>query len=245
MTNLDSPSELSPRRPFAAVAATFFTYAALVLLPAAGVANLALEPTGSTQVHILPASGVELLGSSNLGAWACRKGRIEGKIEVAAPTEAVLETVDRAGTQEAKQTASKIPSPRFRLRIPISSFSCGNRTMERDLHNTLSADRHPAIVYEFERLGGLVAADAERRHFDLVAIGDLALAGSERALEVRARADRNGPRNFRISGELPVRMTDFGIRPPTALFGLVRAKDQLIVRFDLRLEIPAPTEAGP
>jgi YceI-like domain len=243
--NSTSPNS-SSRRQLAPVATTVLAYGALILLPAAGVANLVGDPTGSTKIRILPASGVELLGSSNLGSWACRKGKIEGTIDVAAPARAVLETVDRAGTEQAKEAASKIPAPRFRLRIPISSFSCGNRTMERDLHDTLSADRHPAIVYEFERLGGLVAKGADRRQFDLVAIGDLALAGSERALEVHARADRSGPRTFRISGELPVKMTDFGIRPPTALFGLVRAKDHLIVRFDLRLEIPTPPEGvGP
>lgn len=31
-------------------------------------------------------------------------------------------------------------------------------------------------------------------------------------------------------------MTDFGITPPRALFGLIRADDALVVRFDLALQ---------
>ena len=40
------------------------------------------------------------------------------------------------------------------------------------------------------------------------------------------------PDRFRIRAEMPVRMTDFGITPPTALFGIVKARNELTVRFE-------------
>jgi hypothetical protein len=50
-------------------------------------------------------------------------------------------------------------------------------------------------------------------------------------------AQRLSPTRFRIRAELPLKMTDFGVTPPTALFGAVRAHDALEVRFDLTLEV--------
>jgi hypothetical protein len=41
---------------------------------------------------------------------------------------------------------------------------------------------------------------------------------------------------FALHARLPLRMTDFRITPPTALFGMVKAKDDLVVQFDLILE---------
>jgi len=38
---------------------------------------------------------------------------------------------------------------------------------------------------------------------------------------------------LRAQGALPILMTDFGITPPTALFGVVRTEDRLVVKFDL------------
>jgi hypothetical protein len=62
------------------------------------------------------------------------------------------------------------------------------------------------------------------------------LAGSSREVEVLVIAERLTRDRFRIRAELPLRMTDFGIQPPTALFGMVKAKDELLVRFDLTLK---------
>lgn len=39
----------------------------------------------------------------------------------------------------------------------------------------------------------------------------------------------------RATGTVPFRMTDFGIKPPTAFFGLLKARDDVTVRFDLRV----------
>jgi hypothetical protein len=50
-------------------------------------------------------------------------------------------------------------------------------------------------------------------------------------------AQRLSPHEFRVAGEMPVRMTQFGVVPPHAMFGMIRAADRLTVRFDLFLEV--------
>jgi hypothetical protein len=38
---------------------------------------------------------------------------------------------------------------------------------------------------------------------------------------------------LRARGAVAMRMTDFGIKPPTGLFGLIRSRNEITVRFDL------------
>ncbi|MGH9361260.1 MAG: hypothetical protein ACRD2T_05030, partial [Thermoanaerobaculia bacterium] len=56
--------------------------------------------------------------------------------------------------------------------------------------------------------------------------------------------ERLGLGRYRITGALELKMTDFGIQPPTALMGLIRAGDGLRVRFDLRLALAEECRAG-
>jgi hypothetical protein len=46
-------------------------------------------------------------------------------------------------------------------------------------------------------------------------------------------------------GSLQVRMTDFGVEPPTALFGLVKAHDDILIRFHLMADPDTPTADAP
>ena len=55
-------------------------------------------------------------------------------------------------------------------------------------------------------------------------------------MRVPVVAERVARDRFRLRARLPLRMTDFGVTPPTALFGMVKAKDDLVVTFDLYLQ---------
>ena len=64
-------------------------------------------------------------------------------------------------------------------------------------------------------------------------------AGSVDALFAAAYQELRKLARFRLRGGLPLRMTDFGIQPPVALFGLIRARDELWVSVDLNVELAA------
>jgi hypothetical protein len=182
-----------------------------------------------------------LEGSSNVTDWRCTGTSLEGEMSVAAPLDKINAVIDRIedgniAVWMANPAEGRFAQPRFRMRIPIANFRCGNRVMERDMSQALKADRHPVIDFEFTELRGNVNHDLDAQNYQAKIAGQLMLAGASREVEVLVRAERIAPDQFRIRAELPVRMTDFGIRPPTALFGMVKAKDELLVRFDLTLK---------
>lgn len=155
---------------------------------------------------------VWLEGSFTLGSFSCT-------------ATAVVATIDVDVTNGDRPVAAS-------LSLPTRGLDCGNRAMERDLHRAVRADTYPEIRYAFDTADVSVVGD-------FVTIGGrLTLAGVTRELVVSGRYTR-GSGALAARGSATFRMTEFDVQPPTALMGLIRARDRIIVRFDLRM-----TESG-
>ncbi|HEX2832845.1 MAG TPA: YceI family protein [Thermoanaerobaculia bacterium] len=174
-------------------------------------------------MHLVSAmpSKLVLEGTSNLAAWRCSGTTLDGQMAVAAPLLEMDSVI--AGVEE------------FTLRVPISTLRCGSRQMERDMYRALRSDSFPTIEFEFDELVGAVRRDGAAGRFRARINGVLTLAGARRTVSIDVEAERLSNDRVLLRARLPLRMTDFRITPPTALFGMIKANDRLIVQFDLVL----------
>ncbi|HEU4888776.1 MAG TPA: YceI family protein [Thermoanaerobaculia bacterium] len=189
-----------------------------------------------------PSSEVVLDGSSNVADWRCRGTSIDAEMTVATTAAHLNEVIDRVedgniGVWMAKPELGRFPAPEFQLTIPVTAFRCGNRVMESDMRNALKAERHPNVAFRFRALRGGVQHDLDSGLYHAAIVGDLTLAGVTRTIDVQVSAERLSRTSFRVRAVLPLRMTDFAITPPSALFGAIRARNSLTVRFDLILNV--------
>ena len=198
------------------------------------------SPSATT---LIPAATSRLVleGSSNVTDWSCTGSSLQGEMTVAASLDRINAVIDRIedgniGVWMANPSDGRFAQPEFQMRIPVGNFRCGNKVMERDMSQALKADKYPAIDFHFTELRGTVNHDLDAQTYQARIAGNLILAGQRREVEVTVTAERLASDRFRIRAELPLRMTDFGIQPPTALFGMVKAKNELLVRFDLTLK---------
>ncbi|HYI08511.1 MAG TPA: YceI family protein [Thermoanaerobaculia bacterium] len=201
---------------------------------------LTLSVAAAEMTHLVPAapSRLVLQGSSNVAPWRCSGTTLDGRMDVAVPLQRINTLIDRIEDGNVAQLTSataRFPEPAFRLSVPVMTLRCGNRQMERDMYRALRAGQHPAIEFRFEGLAGGVNHDIDRSSYKARITGVLSLAGATRNVTLEIEAQRVTRGRFRFRARLPLRMTDFGITPPTALFGIVKAKDDLVVQFDLLL----------
>jgi YceI-like domain len=196
-----------------------------------------------TRLIVVPRSTVLLNGSSNVAKWRCSGSTLSGAMEVAAPIEKINAVIDRIedgniAVWMADRSSASFPQPQFDLTIPIEALRCtGGRPMERDMVAALKAAHYPDIEFHFVGLKGGVEHDIDQHLYRAVIVGEISLAGSKRSMEIVATAERLANDRFLIRAELPLRMTDFGVNPPRALFGMVRAADQLTVELYLVLQV--------
>ena len=183
-------------------------------------------------------SNLSLEGSSNVKDWRCGGTTLEARMDVAAPLEQVNNIIDRIEDGDVARLdprAASFPPPQFQLRVPVRSLRCGNRQMERDMYEALRSEANPVIEFQFDALTGGIEHDIDSGRYRATIAGTLTLAGERRGVKILIEAERVGRDRFRLRARLPLRMTDFSIAPPTALFGMVKAKNELVVHFDLYL----------
>jgi hypothetical protein len=173
-----------------------------------GIVRLALEPR----------SRLWLEGTSNLHDWKCDASEVTAEITVVGTTEAGPNSVPR----EIGQVV---------LRVPVKGIQCQNDRMNQNLWKALRVHEHPAI--EFRMTDARLTADsagADRVAFAVS--GELSVAGTTKAIEFEVVGVDAGT-GLRVTGATELLMTDYGIKPPTAMLGVLRTGNRIVVGFDL------------
>ena len=96
----------------------------------------------------------------------------------------------------------------------------------------LAADRHEKITFSSDRINRISPT-----RFQLQ--GTLNVRGCAKPVLFEAVVIQNGKDRLEIDGTARLRMSDYGIDRPTAFFGLVGTKDEVVLRFLLWPERPA------
>lgn len=153
-------------------------------------------------------------------SFACEVGRVEGSARL---------------SSQASSSASDDPATAV-VSVPIEAFDCGNDRMTRDLQETLRMEEHPEIRFELvdARVVDETVDDSTPSSWHPVeALGTLTIAGTKRLMRIQATVRALDEAHFRLRGCTPIRMTYFGIDPPTKALGLIRVHNEVEVQFDL------------
>ena len=135
--------------------------------------------------------------------------------------------------------------PGMALIVPVRELDCDNRRINRDMRNTMRADEHPEIRLEVHRIDLVPESSSTFTHQDdseqlaspeMEVHGIMTLAGVSQSITIRVRGWLDEALRLHGTGILDVKMTDFGMVPPTALFGLIKAHDDIRIRFHLVAE---------
>jgi polyisoprenoid-binding protein YceI len=205
------------------IATRVATVALLTLI--AGVAR-----AQDTRVPVNPDSKLWIDGTSNLHGWTCKATTLDAAVDLDAAI----------ATQIA--TAPPKALKRVQVKVPIKSLKCGHDAMDNNLYKALKADETANISYI---LATFDAAPGEAKDtFTLHTVGTLSIAGTEKKIEMDVVATRLADGSVTAKGLVPIKMTDFGIKPPTAIFGRLKTGDEVKVNFELTVGAKAIAAAA-
>lgn len=167
-------------------------------------------------------SRLRLEGTATIGEYKCETRAIDG-----------LGMLGRNTGRDSGSADSGLASDEVRVSMFVRSFECGKRAMNSDMYNAMKADSFPSIEYKLVHAEILTDSETVDSARTLDTVGELTIAGVTRLVGMSVRITRMSPRRFRVLGSKDLSMHDFGVTPPTALWGLIKADDKLVVSFDL------------
>jgi hypothetical protein len=117
----------------------------------------------------------------------------------------------------------------FEIAVKAGTLTSPKDGLDKNMWKALKTSAHPDIVFKLTRLDGKPGA--------LRAVGLLTIAGVEKevAFDVKAAANAS---TVTVIGNVPLLMTDYGIKPPTAMLGMLKTDPKITVSFEVVLAAP-------
>ena len=107
--------------------------------------------------------------------------------------------------------------------------------MNKDFYHALKAKTYPTMWIELESIENVQAIKSAWT--TLATHTRITIAGTSRSVPVQARVRKLSEGKLQIYAERALKMSDFGIQPPTALMGMIKTNDEIIIKLDLVVEV--------
>jgi hypothetical protein len=109
----------------------------------------------------------------------------------------------------------------------VLSIESGKSIMDRKTFDALQSEKFPEITLTADRLN--VAGQK------VTGMASLKIAGVSRQVTISSNILSNTATQVKLKGEIPIKMSDYGIAPPTAMFGSLKTGDDVVVRYEFTL----------
>ena len=126
-----------------------------------------------------------------------------------------------------RQNASEI-----NIVVPVKEFQCSNNIAYRDFISLLKANQYPYLSISLPRDELVMNGPG-----DMVEIRDvlITIAGLPKKYNINCRVIYSSEGYPVLVGTIKIRLTDLDILPPVKSFGLIKIKDEIIVKFGFSL----------
>ena len=116
--------------------------------------------------------------------------------------------------------------------LDVYRFDCFNKIMTSELRKTLKAETYPRLKIRFITLDKV--AFAKNQHESICGVVDIDLAGVRKRYTVSySFSTGDDPNVIELVGTKTICFSDFFLKPPKKLNGMVQAKDELDIEFHL------------
>jgi polyisoprenoid-binding protein YceI len=120
----------------------------------------------------------------------------------------------------------------FEVVIPAATLTSPKEGLDKNMHKALKVQEYADITFRLRRFETANKPDGCAR-----AIGMLRIAGVEKEIAIDVTTKRQGS-TLSVQGSIDMLMTDYGIKPPTAMLGMLKTDPKVTVTFDTVLAIP-------
>lgn len=150
-------------------------------------------------------SALEINGSSTIHDWTVKANSMKGSLKV---------------------SADAIKDMLFQVEVAQIKSERG-AAMDKKMHAALKMEEHPEISFEFQEMSKDASSE---KNYKIV--GLLNIAGTEKEVEITSEF-QSLDGNYVFKGAKEIKLQDFNMVPPTAMFGQIIVGDDVTIAFDL------------
>lgn len=121
--------------------------------------------------------------------------------------------------------------------LPVRALTCGKRAMDKDMYEALKSDRFPTIKYKLLNAERAKTENDTTGWMNIHTRGIMEIAGVQDTTSFIVQGKLLSTNRFKVKGSKKINMDTYNIKPPSAMFGLIRADKQLSVNFNVIVQL--------
>jgi polyisoprenoid-binding protein YceI len=118
----------------------------------------------------------------------------------------------------------------FSFSTAAKSLKSGKSSMDSRTYKTLKADEFRTISYHLKSVD---IAMIQPNKYKIQTKGNVTIAGKSQPIAMVVTAVVNADQSITCTGTTPLKLTDFGIEPPSFMLGAMKVGNDLTIKFDL------------
>jgi polyisoprenoid-binding protein YceI len=165
---------------------------------------------GQKTYKLIPSTSNKILikGTSNLHDWESNVGQVNG---------------DMSATLDGN-TLTKIE--KVSVKITVNSIKSGKGLMDSKTMDALKNEKFPYIIFQ----SSAVTISGKN---NLSAVGQLSIAGVSQTKTIPVTYKISNDGSITIKGEAKIKMSDYAIKPPTAMMGMLTTGNDTDITFEV------------
>ncbi|TBW30115.1 YceI family protein [Gramella sp. KN1008] len=188
------------------------SYGTIKVLIIALIVSVGMNINLNAQSYTLnnKASSLLVEGTSNIHDWTMEAESTSGTI-TADLDEGKLEEIDA-----------------LRFTVEAEGLKSGKSGMDKNAYKALDTDKNKKITYQLKEVKEITSAS---NGYKVKTTGTLEIAGVKKNINLDFNLIPNSGKIV-LKGEYTLKMTDYGVEPPTAMFGTISTGDTVKIKFE-------------
>jgi polyisoprenoid-binding protein YceI len=185
-----------------------------IVLPASGAWTVANET-----LALQPESRLWIDGTSSIRSFSCKAPEVNAVVEANGPNVIPQLLLGDKGVKAV------------RLTVTAERLDCGNGTMNEHMRKAIKLTEYKSIEFRLSDYNVARNADGISGTID----GTLLLGGVTKPITLNAIGKPEGGM-LHVTGSYDLDMTEYGLKPPTLMFGRIKVGRTVKVNYDLLLK---------
>ena len=120
----------------------------------------------------------------------------------------------------------------LKFTVQSESLKSGHSSMDNNTYKALKTGQHESITFV---LSSSTITQIDANTYLLKCVGNMTIAGTTRETDLVAQCKLSADGTFTCSGSKNIKMTDFNIKPPTAIMGTVKTGNDISIAYNLKI----------
>lgn len=169
-----------------------------------------------TTVYEVKSHSLRVEGTSNLHDWHADVEKMKGTLKF---------KVEDGKIADLEGLTIEVDARSFKA-------SRGN-IMNSKINDALNSKKFPAIKYELTKVNSLTEKSGV---YTISTTGQLFVSGVARTVTIEAEGRQKPDGSVEFTGSQTIRMSDYNVSPPTAMFGALTTGDQVTLKYSVVLQ---------